>query len=49
MYRPTILLSYAFRPFFLLNGVFAVLVVLAWVLALGGTGLPALSVYWHGH
>jgi uncharacterized protein involved in response to NO len=43
------LLSYAFRPFFLLNGLFAILVVFLWVAKLQGTGLPAISPLWHGH
>jgi len=45
-------LSYAFRPFFLLNGIFAVIAVAIWVFALHGAGpdtLPVNSVYWHGH
>lgn len=44
--------SYAFRPFFLLNGIFSVAVVAIWVLALYGRGpdtLPVNIVYWHGH
>ena len=40
--------SYAFRPFFLLNGLFAVLAMAVWVLALHGVGLPA-NVGWHAH
>ncbi len=43
------LLSYAFRPFFLLNGFFAILVVLAWMMALHGVGLPAMTPLWHAH
>lgn len=45
-------LSYAFRPFFLLNAVFAVVVILLWVAVLTGRGpatLPANTVLWHGH
>jgi hypothetical protein len=46
------LLSYAFRPFFLLNGLFAIVVVLVWLAALHGyafSGLPANPLLWHGH
>jgi len=43
------LLSYAFRPFFLVNGVFAMLIVLVWVLTLHGSGLPAATPLWHSH
>ncbi|TDJ42681.1 MAG: NnrS family protein [Gammaproteobacteria bacterium] len=45
-------LSYAFRPFFLLNGIFAVVALAIWVSALHGTGPATLPVninYWHGH
>lgn len=45
-------MSYAFRPFFLLNGFFAVGVISIWLMALHGTGpasLPATMLYWHGH
>ena len=45
-------LSYAFRPFFLLNGLFAILVITFWVLALRGLGpvtLTADGTLWHGH
>ena len=44
-------LSYAFRPFFLLNGLFAVGVILLWALILHGHGpafLPA-NPLWHAH
>ena len=44
--------SYAFRPFFLLNGVFAVLAIALWVLVLHGAGplsLPADKLMWHAH
>ncbi len=47
--KTPILLSYAFRPFFLLNGMFAVLIMLAWILALHGTGLAFITPLWHGH
>jgi len=42
-------LSYAFRPFFLLNGIFSILVVFAWVMTLHGSGLPSVTLLWHGH
>ncbi|MDH3511271.1 MAG: NnrS family protein [Gammaproteobacteria bacterium] len=45
-------LSYAFRPFFLLNGLFAIIVMLLWLMALHGAGpasLPADVLLWHGH
>ena len=47
--KTPVLLSYAFRPFFLLNGVFAILVIFAWVMTLHGSGLPAATLLWHGH
>jgi uncharacterized protein involved in response to NO len=46
------LFSYAFRPFFLLNGIFAIAVMAVWMFALYGFGpdtLPVNIVYWHGH
>ncbi len=45
-------MSYAFRPFFLLNGLFAIAVISVWLMALHGIGLTSLPVtmlYWHGH
>jgi uncharacterized protein involved in response to NO len=45
-------MSYAFRPFFLLNGLFAIAVISVWLMTLHGTGLasfPATMLYWHGH
>ncbi len=45
-------MSYAFRPFFLLNGLFAIVVISVWLMALHGTRLapvPATQPYWHGH
>jgi uncharacterized protein involved in response to NO len=45
-------LSYAFRPFFLLEALFAIVVVLLWVIALQGDGpaaLLAMTMSWHGH
>lgn len=44
-----VLLSYAFRPFFLFNAVFSILVVGAWVFSLHGAGLPFATALWHGH
>jgi len=45
-------LSYAFRPFFLLNAIFALVIVILWVMVLQGHGpttLPANTMLWHGH
>jgi uncharacterized protein involved in response to NO len=45
-------LSYAFRPFFLLNALFAIAIVILWVMVLQGYGpttLPANTMLWHGH
>ncbi len=45
-------LSYAFRPFFLLNGMFAVVAISIWLMALHGTLIfpaPTITPYWHGH
>ncbi|MGI9223223.1 MAG: NnrS family protein [Woeseiaceae bacterium] len=45
-------MSYAFRPFFLLNSLFAIVVVAFWVMALHASELapvPASMPYWHGH
>lgn len=47
--KTPVLLSYAFRPFFLLNGIFAILIMLIWVLALHGKGLSAATPLWHAH
>lgn len=44
-----VFLSYAFRPLFLIGGLFAILVVTAWVLALHGLGLANMSSLWHAH
>ena len=41
-----------FRPFFLLPGASAVLMILAWLLMLRGllpAGMPGGSLVWHGH
>jgi uncharacterized protein involved in response to NO len=43
------LLSYAFRPFFLLNGCFAVLAVSLWVMSLHGSVQLSLTPLWHSH
>ena len=45
-------LSYAFRPFFFLNGLFAILSIVVWIFALHGSGpasLPSDITYWHAH
>jgi uncharacterized protein involved in response to NO len=45
-------MSYAFRPFFLSAGLFAIVAISVWLMALHGTGLalvPATLPYWHGH
>jgi uncharacterized protein involved in response to NO len=45
-------LSYAFRPFFLLNAVFAAMMIAAWALVFQGysfSGLPADIINWHAH
>ena len=47
--KTPVLLSYAFRPFFLLNGIFAILLVLLWVLSMRGVITIDLPVYWHAH
>ncbi len=44
-----VLLSYAFRPFFLFNGIFAIIIVLAWLMTLHGVGLPMATPLWHSH
>ncbi|MEO8443684.1 MAG: NnrS family protein [Gammaproteobacteria bacterium] len=49
---PRPLLSYAFRPFFLLAGSFAVLGMLQWALVIRGLPWPAagnFSTVWHAH
>ena len=45
------LLDYGFRPFFLLNGIFAVVVVLLWTLLLHGAwpSGPGNFALWHAH
>jgi len=44
-----VLLSYAFRPFFLFNGIFAILIICAWIMTLHGSGLPFATPMWHSH
>jgi uncharacterized protein involved in response to NO len=47
--KPPVLLSYAFRPFFLINGIFAILIIFAWVMTLHGKGLSIATPLWHSH
>jgi uncharacterized protein involved in response to NO len=47
--KPPVLLSYAFRPFFLMGGIFAILSIFIWILTLHGHGLPGVSILWHSH
>jgi uncharacterized protein involved in response to NO len=47
--KTPILLSYAFRPFFLLNGIFAILIIFTWIMSLHGHGLPITTPLWHSH
>jgi uncharacterized protein involved in response to NO len=48
--RLQIFLSYAFRPFFLLNGLFAVVVAFLWIMMLHGLWQgPAGFMLWHAH
>jgi uncharacterized protein involved in response to NO len=47
-----VILSYAFRPFFLLNGLFGIVAVVLWVAMLTGHGGDVTvgnSVMWHAH
>jgi uncharacterized protein involved in response to NO len=49
---PWTILNYAFRPFFLANGLFAMLAMSVWIMALHGVDLVALppnTTFWHGH
>lgn len=48
-FKTPALLSIAFRPFFLLNGIFAILVVSTWVMTLHGIGPLLLTPLWHSH
>jgi len=47
--KTPVLLSYAFRPFFLFNGIFAVLIIFAWIMTLHGKGLATATPLWHSH
>jgi uncharacterized protein involved in response to NO len=50
--RTPVFLSYAFRPFFAMNGLFAVAVMVAWVALMHGWswfGAPLNPVIWHAH
>lgn len=50
--RESILLAYAFRPFFLLTGIYGVIVVLAWIgFLFAGWELPLgwSPLHWHSH
>ena len=47
--KTPILLSYAFRPFFLMNGICAILIIFAWVMTLHGKGLAVITPLWHSH
>ena len=52
MFRSSPLFSYAFRPFFLLAGIFAALGMAQWLLVINGRPWPAdasLSTVWHAH
>jgi len=50
--RPPVLLAFAFRPFFLLTGLYGLLIVLAWMgFLFGGLSLPVgmNPMQWHAH
>ena len=52
MVQSPVLFSYAFRVFFLISGVAAVVLVIAWMASMSGSAILALSgnpLYWHGH
>lgn len=52
MPRPPVLLAYAFRPFFLLTGLYGLLIVVAWMgFLFGGLALPLgmNPMQWHAH
>jgi len=52
MARLDAFLSYAFRPMFLASGIFAIVAVIVWILALHGlapAGMTGNAAYWHGH
>ena len=46
---PPALLSYAFRPFFLMNGIFSILIIFTWIMTIHGSGLPTATPLWHSH
>jgi len=49
---PKTLFSYAFRPFFLLAGVWAIVAIARWMMIVNGAASPPFGinpVYWHGH
>jgi len=48
-FKTPVLLSYAFRPFFLINGIFAILGVSAWIMTLHAKGLQGVTLLWHNH
>jgi uncharacterized protein involved in response to NO len=49
--RLSVFLSYAFRPFFLLNAALAVILILLWLSFVYGHSwlAPANPLLWHGH
>ena len=47
--KTPVLLTYAFRPFFVLAPMIAILTVLLWVMTLQGSGLSGISPFWHSH
>ncbi len=48
-FKTPVLLSYAFRPFFLIGGIFAILAIFAWIMTLHAKGLPGVTLLWHNH
>lgn len=47
--KTPVLISYAFRPFFLFNGIFAILGILAWIMTLHGKGFIIATPLLHSH
>ena len=47
--KTRVLISYAFRPFFLFNGVFAILGIFAWIMTLHGKSLIIATPMLHSH
>jgi len=47
--KTPLLFSYAFRPFFLISGIFAVIIMLFWLLNLHGANPVGISPLWHAH